>query len=122
MMGAWGPAIANTQGSLFQLRFHLFSFLIYHRALDWSTDGPFQKYPTIIVYHPTNGHNFSIVTFAGFIGAITGYSSAPIGLSQKVWINYNGSSIRSGIPFHFLLRDILQFDSDTDSALSRIAR
>ncbi len=32
MYGAWGKAIANTNGTLYQLR-----------ALDWDTTGPFQK-------------------------------------------------------------------------------
>jgi hypothetical protein len=32
MFGAWGKAISNTNGTLYQLR-----------ALDWSTDGPFQQ-------------------------------------------------------------------------------
>jgi len=110
MIGAWGPAIAQTNGTLFQLR-----------ALDWTTNGPFQQFPTVLVYHPDNGHEFSIVSWAGFIGAISGFSIAPIGLSEKVWIHYNGTSSRSGIPFHFLLRDILQFDADFSSAISRIA-
>lgn len=112
MFGAWGPAISNTTGSLFQLR-----------ALDWDTSGPFQQYPVVLVYHPqdSNGHAFSTMGWAGFIGAMTGYSSAPIGLCEKVWLGYNGTSSRQGIPWHFLLRDIMQFDSDIDSAVSRIA-
>lgn len=111
MYGAWGKATAHTNGTLFQLR-----------ALDWNTDGPFQKYPTVVVYHPNNGsgHAFSVVGWAGFVGAITGYSSAPVGICEKLWYNYNKTSSRLGIPFHFLLRDILQFDRDTDKALMRI--
>jgi hypothetical protein len=52
MFGAWGPAIANTSGSLYQLR-----------ALDWSVNGPFQQFPTFIVYHPDQGHPFSILSW-----------------------------------------------------------
>ena len=44
-----------------------------------------------------------------------------MGLSEKVWMHYNESDSREGIPFHFLLRDILQFDMDIDSAIGRIA-
>jgi hypothetical protein len=58
---------------------------------------------------------------AGFIGSITGYSSAPVGICEKVWIGYNGTDSRRGIPFHFLLRDILQFDADINAALTRMA-
>jgi len=112
MYGAWGPATFNSSGSLLQLR-----------TLDWATDGPFQQFPVVIVYHtdPSLGHEFTLVTWSGFIGGLTGFSNAPIGLSQKVWLGYNGTDTREGIPFHFLLRDILQFDSNIDDALSRIA-
>eukprot|EP01119_Soliformovum_irregulare_P002490 TRINITY_DN12738_c0_g1_i1.p1 TRINITY_DN12738_c0_g1~~TRINITY_DN12738_c0_g1_i1.p1 ORF type:complete len:419 (-),score=78.89 TRINITY_DN12738_c0_g1_i1:50-1306(-) len=111
MYGAWGPAISKTNGTLYQLR-----------ALDWAMDGPFQQFPAVIVYHPTggNGHNFSIVTWTGFAAAITGFSSSPLGICEKVWIHYNGTSSRSGIPFHFLLRDILQYDRTIDDGLNRI--
>jgi hypothetical protein len=114
LMGAWGEATAHCSpkaGALYQLR-----------ALDWSTDGPFQQNPLLLVYHPEtgNGHNFSIATWAGFVGAITGFSSAPVGMGMKVWLTYNGSSSRSGVPFHFLLRDVLQYDADTSAAMNRI--
>jgi hypothetical protein len=110
MYGAWGPAIKN--GTLLQLR-----------ALDWEVHGPFQQFPVLTVYHPKPGygHAFSTASFAGFIGAITGYSSAPMGVCEKVWLQYNGTKHRAGVPWHFLLRDILQYDSDIDNALSRIA-
>ena len=59
MVGSWGEAINSTNGTLYQLR-----------ALDWETTGPFQQFPAVIVYHPTNnnGHPFGIFTFVGFIG------------------------------------------------------
>jgi len=111
MVGAWGPAIKGTNGTLFQMR-----------SLDWDTSGPYQQAPVVIVYHPKDlGHNFALLTWAGFIGALTGYSSAEMGICEKVWISYNGTQSRIGIPFHFLLRDILQFDRDIDDSLSRIA-
>mmetsp|Transcript_8941 Transcript_8941/g.11057 ORF Transcript_8941/g.11057 Transcript_8941/m.11057 type:complete len:288 (-) Transcript_8941:56-919(-) len=111
MVGAWGDAITNTTGSLYQLR-----------ALDWSTNGPFQKYPQVTVYHPedNSGHPFAILTWTGFIGAITGYSSSSVGVCEKVWLSYNGTYSRSGTPWMFVLRDILQYDVDIDSALNRI--
>ncbi|CAE7857396.1 dcd1A [Symbiodinium sp. KB8] len=111
MIGAWGPATAGTDSGLVQLR-----------ALDWTTDGPFQQFPVVVVYHPsTQGHTFSTLSWAGLLGSITGYSAANIGVSEKVWLHYDGPYSPAGIPFHFLLQDILQFDMDIDAALSRIA-
>jgi hypothetical protein len=111
IVGAWGQATNNItrNGPLYQLR-----------ALDWITDGPFQKFPALIVYHPNQGHNFSIFTWTGFVGAITGFSSTPMGICEKVWIDYKGHQNRFGYPFHFLLRDILQFDNSTDDVINRI--
>jgi len=118
MFGAWGPATANTaaKGELYQLR-----------SLDWSANGPFQQYPMVLTYHPAEpssqspgGHPFSILTWAGFIGALTGVSSSKVGVCEKVWLAYNETSSRAGIPFYFLMRDILQFDNSSEDALARI--
>jgi hypothetical protein len=111
MMGAWGPAISGTNGTLYQLR-----------ALDWDTHGPFQDFPLLLVYHPTQpGSNaFAIWGWGGFIGALSGMSQAPVGVCEKVWIAYNGTRPRDGYPWHFLLRDILQFSGDITDAMNRI--
>jgi len=115
MVGAWGNATAKVSSdprTLYQLR-----------ALDWTTNGPFQQWPALIVYHPNsdNGHAFSILSFTGFVGAITGYSSKNVGICEKVWLSYTGYKNRMGYPWHILLRDILQYDNDVSDALSRIA-
>ena len=41
MFGAWGSATKN--GETVQLR-----------SLDWDFDGPYRKYPTVTVYHPSS--------------------------------------------------------------------
>ena len=112
MFGAWGEANTETGNGLIQLR-----------ALDWNTNGPFQKYPLLLTYHPAsgNGHNFTTLTWAGLVGALTGMSSAHMGICEKVWDHYTGIQNIVGYPWTFLLQDILQFDVDTDQALSRIA-
>lgn len=63
------------------------------QALDWDTTGPFQAYPVVMVRHPSDpddGHSFVTVGYAGEVGAISGYSSAGVALSEKVWIRYAG--------------------------------
>jgi hypothetical protein len=111
MVGAWGPATQqSSSGSLVQLR-----------ALDFMTNGPIQSVPVIAVYHPNagNGHAFATVSWAGFIGAITGISSAPVGVCEKVFDGYDGENSRHGIPFHFLMRDVLQWDQNVNDAINR---
>ncbi len=105
MFGAWGAATAST-GKTFQLR-----------SFDWDIDGPFKDYPAVVVYHPSGenaGHPFAIVGFVGWIGGLTGHSSSQMAVSQ-IGVAFPDASFgqesRIGIPFIFLLRDILQFDN-----------
>jgi hypothetical protein len=108
IVGAWGQA--SSDSSLYHLR-----------ALDWGTTNPFRLYPTLLVYHPEegNGHPFATLGWNGFIGGLTGFSQY-VGAGEKVWIHYNGTDVRAGIPWHFLFRDILQFDANVTAALARI--
>lgn len=111
---AWGEATAG--GAAAGKPVHL-------RALDWDTGGPFQKYPLLLTMHPGagNGSTFTSLTWAGLLGSITGMSSSGMGVGEKVWLQYEGTENIFGYVWHFLLQDILQFDMDTDEALSRIA-
>eukprot|EP01043_Picozoa_sp_COSAG02_P026200 COSAG02_NODE_1502_length_12258_cov_12.486142_4_plen_232_part_00 len=136
MLGAWGPATAKgpTNGGLLQLR-----------ALDWDTDGPFQAFPLLLVRHPSNaeeGHAYASVSYPGMVragrplivlersrstytcslqvGSITGYSSADVAISEKVWLHYTGSSTYEGEPTTFVLREILQFARNLADAKSRV--
>lgn len=116
MIGSWGKATAN--GNLVQLR-----------ALDWDVDGPFKDVPAVVVYHvdsqahPELGHSFANVGFLGWVGSLTGVSSAGLGINE-IGVSFPddtfGNESFTGIPFVFLLRDILQFDNDLQSALNRI--
>jgi hypothetical protein len=111
MFGTWGKAVAKSPGELYQLR-----------ALDWGLDNPLINHSLVTVYHPNsdNGHAFLTVGFAGFIGSITAYSGYT-GLSEKVYLEDPASDYSFfGVPFHFLMRDIAQYDEDIDSALNRV--
>ena len=90
-------------------------------ALDWDTDGPFKDYPAVVVYHPKDlGHPFANVGFLGWIGALTGQSSKKLAISE-IGVAFPDSTFgkesRVGIPFTFLLRDILQFDNSYEVSI-----
>ena len=117
MFGAWGDATASRGGKMLQLR-----------ALDWDTDGPFRDYPAVVVYHPSNasdGHAWANVGFSGWIASITGMSSAGLSISE-IGVSYpdetfgNETYLMPGYPWGFLLRDILQRDTNLSSGLERI--
>jgi len=115
MFGAWGNATKPT-GSTLQLR-----------ALDWDVDGPFKDFPQITVYHVTNaslGHDFINIGWTGWLASITGLSSTQMGISE-IGVTFPdktfGSESRFGVPFAFLLRDILQFDETLDDSINRMS-
>lgn len=114
MFGAWNDASADGTG-LLQLR-----------ALDWDSDSPAQQFPAVINYHPSGDgnvteHSYSVVGWVGLLGAVSGYSSAGMALSEKVWLSYDGLENIVGVPATYLLEDILRHDLDTDQSLARIA-
>jgi hypothetical protein len=111
MFGAWGKAVPSIY-SMLQLR-----------GLDWDMDGPFRDYPQVTVYHPSEGHPFANVGYCGFIGSFSGMSSVCTGTSQ-IGVSYPddtfGKESRHGIPFTYLLRDLLQFDKSLNDSIDRI--
>jgi hypothetical protein len=38
----------------------------------------------------------------------------------QVWLSYNETYTRRGVPFHFLIRDAAQFDMTIDDTINRI--
>ncbi len=87
--------------------------------------GPFRDYSQITVYHPSegNGHGFVNVGYTAFIGGLTGMSAAKLGISEigAAFADASfGEMSRMGVPFVFLLRDILQFDYTIDDAINRM--
>ena len=114
MFGAWGDATAD--GNVLQLR-----------ALDWDTDGPFQDYPQVTIYHGdggAGGQTFANVGWTGWLGSITGMSASALGISE-IGVSFPddsfGKESRLGVPFTFLLRDLLQWETTLDGARHRIA-
>lgn len=112
MAGVWGDATVNTKnGTLLQLR-----------ALDWDEKAPISAYPTLVVYHPNEGNTFVNVGYPAFVGSITGVSETMLGISEKVWLGHpDGFDSRIGKPWNYVLRDIMQYTYDLDSALSSLA-
>lgn len=115
MYGAWGDATAG--GKTLQMR-----------ALDWDTSGPFQDYPQVTVYHndgddPEQGQSFANVGWTAWLGSITGMSEAHTAISE-IGVSFPdatfGKESRFGVPFTFLLRDVLQFDRTLDDAIKHI--
>lgn len=79
---------------------------LYHvRVLDYSAGKNLQESAVLIVVEPQNGHAFLNVSYAGFIGTVTGMNDQQIAVGE---IGGKGYGNWDGIPMPFLLRLILE--------------
>jgi len=115
MFGAWGSSLPSSGG------------LLSMRALDWDVDGPFKDYPELTVYHPqpnSTENAFVNIGWSGWIGSISGVNSAQMSI-HEIGVSFPDSTFgqesREGVPFTYVLRDILQFDHHQLDGVSRLA-
>jgi len=69
------------------------------------------------------GVSFANIGWSGWIGSITGINEEMLAISE-IGVSYPdetfGRESRRGVPFTFILRDVLQFDSHLDESMSRM--
>jgi isopenicillin-N N-acyltransferase-like protein len=111
MFGAWDEALASGNG------------LLQMRTLDWDMSGPFRDHPHITIYHPNDGNDFVNLGWPGWVGSLTGMNDQQMAISE-IGASYAdktfGRESRSGIPFTYILRDVLQFDQSLDDSKMRL--
>jgi len=111
MFGAWDEALESGHG------------LLQMRTLDWDMSGPFRDWPHVTIYHPTEGNAFANIGWPGWIGSMTGMNDQQMAISE-IGAAYRdktfGKDSRSGIPFTYILRDVLQFDKSLADSKMRI--
>jgi len=111
MFGAWGPATKDS----------LNGGMVHIRALAWIVNAPMNKYARVLVYHPEGkdlGHAYTVWAWSGFVGAVTGFSSARMGISEKL----HGASVysRIGKPTTYVMRDVMNFETSVQGAVDTI--
>ena len=76
----------------------------------------------ITVYHPSEAGSvpFANIAWVGFLGSLTGYSSAKIGVSERLRGGAASTMTRFGKPWTYALRDVLQFSKTIDDALNNL--
>jgi len=93
---------------------------LYHvRALDYAVGKGLQHTNVLIFCKPENGHSFANISYAGFIGAISGMNDEHLSVGE---IGGKGYGKWDGIPMSFLLREILQFSSNLEDAKEKLRR
>jgi isopenicillin-N N-acyltransferase like protein len=79
---------------------------LYHvRVLDYSIGKNLQTTSVLQVVEPENGLAFLNISYAGFIGTVTGMNQEKIAIGEIGGLGYGSWQ---GIPMAFLLREILQ--------------
>lgn len=71
------------------------------------------------VYHPTEAGSvpFANIAWIGFLGSLTGYSSAKIGVGERLRGGSSDTMTRFGKPWTYVLRDVMQFSHNLGEAL-----
>ena len=88
---------------------------MYHgRVLDYATDWKLQEHAVIIVAEPTEGIPFVNVTYAGFIGSVTGMNARHVSVGE---MGGGGLGHWEGVPMAFLVREVLERAEDLDAAV-----
>jgi hypothetical protein len=96
---------ATKDGSLYQVR-----------ILDYMTMLGLQDSAVVIVHEPEGGlQRWMNVTFAGFIGSVTGMNAAQVSIGE---MGGEGVGYWDGVPMSFLIRDALERAGTLDEALA----
>jgi hypothetical protein len=89
---------------------------LYHgRVLDYSTDWGLQNHAVLIVAKPAGGVPFVNVSYAGFIGSVTGMNAAHVSIGE---MGGKGQFHWDGVPMALLVREVLQQAHTLDEAIA----
>lgn len=89
---------------------------LYHgRVLDYAIDWGLQEHAVIVVAEPEGGIPFVNVTYAGFIGSVTGMNAENVSIGE---MGGGGLGFWGGVPMSFLLREALEKGHNLDEAIA----
>lgn len=89
---------------------------LYHgRVLDYAIDWQLQEHAVLIVAEPDGGIPFVNVTYAGFIGSVTGMNARSVSVGE---MGGRGLGHWAGVPMAFLVREVLERAGDLDQAIA----
>jgi hypothetical protein len=89
---------------------------LYHgRVLDYAVDWQLQKHAVVIVCEPNGAIPFVNITYAGFIGSVTGMNAEGISIGE---MGGGGRGHWQGVPMAVLVRETLERAHRLDEALA----
>jgi hypothetical protein len=89
---------------------------LYHgRVLDYATDWGLQQHAVIVVAEPEGGIPFVNVTYAGFLGSVTGMNARHVSIGE---MGGAGLGHWEGVPMSWLVRQVLETAGTLDEAIA----
>jgi isopenicillin-N N-acyltransferase like protein len=89
---------------------------LYHgRVLDYSIDWKLQEHAVLVVAEPEGQIPFVNVTYAGFIGSVTGMNAEHVSVGE---MGGRGLGHWDGVPMSFLVRRVLEEAHSLDEAVA----
>lgn len=87
---------------------------LYHvRALDYSLGKDLQHSAVLMLIEPDEGYTYLNISYAGFIGCVTGMNAQKIALGE---IGGHGYGSWEGMPMAFLMKEVLEKASSLEEA------
>lgn len=89
---------------------------LYHgRVLDYAVDWGLQEHAVVVVAEPEGRIPFVNVTYAGFVGSVTGMNAEHISIGE---MGGRGLGHWEGVPMAFLVREALETGGNIDEAVA----
>ncbi|AMV37927.1 C45 family autoproteolytic acyltransferase/hydolase [Planctomyces sp. SH-PL62] len=89
---------------------------VYHgRVLDYGCDWRLQEHAILTVAEPTGRTPFVNVTYAGFVGSVTGMNAEKVSIGE---MGGKGLGKWDGVPMSFLMRMVLEDAKSLDDAVA----
>jgi hypothetical protein len=89
---------------------------LYHgRVLDYGTDWRLQEHPVLIIAKPEGKIPFVNVTYAGFIGSVTGMNAEHVAIGE---MGGGGLGHWAGVPMAVLVRTVIQEAKTLEEAIA----
>ena len=89
--------------------------LLHGRVLDYGVDWRLQDHPVLVVAEPEGRLPFVNVTYAGFIGSVTGMNNEQVSIGE---MGGGGQGKWDGVPMAFLVRRVLEEAHTLDEAIN----
>lgn len=89
---------------------------LYHgRVLDYATDWNLQEHAVLVIAEPEGGIPFVNITYAGFVGCVTGMNAEHISVGE---MGGGGQGHWQGVPMTYLMREVLETSKSLDEAIA----